>query len=152
CEILTGKALYPGDDPHDALLRAARADLGDAYRRLDGCGADAELIRLAKGCLAAEPSARPRHGGAVAGAGAAYLAGVQERLRAAELTAAAEQAKAAGARAKVRAERRARRLTLGLAASVLLTAALVGGGWVWIERDRAARQAETARQESETRS
>jgi tetratricopeptide (TPR) repeat protein len=152
CEILTGKPPYVGDDMHDVLAQALRSNLGGAVERLDGCGADAELIRLAKDCLAADPAARPRHGGTVAAAVTAYLAGVQERLRAAELTAAAEQAQAAEVRAKARAERRAQRLTVGLAASVVLTAALLAGGWMWVEGDRAARQAERARQESETRS
>ena len=65
--------------------KAARGDLADALARLDACGADAELIALARDCLAAEPEDRPRDAGVVAERITAYLAGVQERLRAAEI-------------------------------------------------------------------
>ncbi|HEX8202497.1 MAG TPA: serine/threonine-protein kinase, partial [Isosphaeraceae bacterium] len=66
CEILTGRPPY--DDPSSArvLERAAAADLADALARLEGCGADVELIGLARGCLAADPTDRPPHAGAVA--------------------------------------------------------------------------------------
>ena len=43
--------------------KAARGDLADALARLDACGADAELIALARDCLAAEPEQRPRERG-----------------------------------------------------------------------------------------
>ena len=59
--------------------KAARGDLADALARLDACGADAELVALARDCLAAEPEDRPRDAGAVAERVTAYLAGVQER-------------------------------------------------------------------------
>ena len=42
------------------------------WRRLDGCGADAELVALAKRCLAADPAGRPRDAGEVAAAVTAY--------------------------------------------------------------------------------
>ena len=42
-----------------------RADLVDAWQRLDSCGADAELVRLTKCCLAVEPSYRLADGAAV---------------------------------------------------------------------------------------
>ena len=76
----------------------------------------------------------------------AHLSGVQERLRAAELARAAESARAdeakrtaEAAEARARAEGRSRRLTAALAASILITATLVGFGWTWAERGRAAR-------------
>ena len=64
---------------------AGQGDLADAFARLDGCGADAELIVLAKDCLAPEREHRPRRAGAVVERVTAYLSGVQERLRRAEL-------------------------------------------------------------------
>jgi serine/threonine-protein kinase len=136
CEILTGRPPFAGRDM-DALLQAAFAELADARARLDASGADPELIRLAEECLAEERDARPRDAGAVAKAMTAYLAGVQERLRGAEVERAAAQAKAAEARAKAAAERRARRLTVGLAAALLLLAVLAAGGWLWLEQRRA---------------
>jgi superkiller protein 3 len=142
CVVLTGQP--PG------------AKLADALARLEGSGADAELLWLARECLAAEPAGRPRDAGEVAARLTAYRAGVQERLRAAELERAAAQARADEAqarvaaesrekeaaqalakeeRAKVLAERKARRRTLWLAAAVsVLLLAGVGGGLVWLQQ------------------
>jgi serine/threonine-protein kinase len=140
CEILTGKPPFTGQDMN-VLLQAAAGDIADACARLDASGADPELVRLAKQCLARDRDARPRDAGAVARAMTAYLAGVQERLRSAEVERAAAQAKAAEARAKAAAERRAHRLTLGLAAALLLLGALAGGGWLWLEQRRSTTSA-----------
>src|SRR5205085_1237510 len=82
---LTGQPPYAGGDTAVVLARAARADLAGAYGRLDGCVGPPELVALAKQCLAAEPEARPRGGGAVAGAVARHLARAAERPRAADL-------------------------------------------------------------------
>ena len=56
CEILTGEPAFTGRSSAEILRKAARGDLADALARLDACGADAELIALAKDCLA--PSRR----------------------------------------------------------------------------------------------
>src|SRR5262249_47881697 len=128
--------------------------VADAFARLEACGADAELIALAKRRLAPDREQRPRDASEVAAAVLAYQAGVEERARKAELDwaaaearAVAEQARAEEAQARVaaekkqaeeaearaeeatakaRAERRARRVTLGLAAALLLL--VIGGG------------------------
>jgi serine/threonine-protein kinase len=73
-----------------------------------------------------------------------YLAGVQDRLHEAELSRAAESARAHEAEAKVSAERRARRLTAALAATVLVAGALGGAGWRWVELQRLERVRETS--------
>jgi tetratricopeptide (TPR) repeat protein len=120
------------------------AKLVDAFARLEGSGADAELVRLTRECLAAEPAGRPRDAGEVAARVTAYRAGVQERLQAAELERTAAQARAEEERAKVLAERKARRRTLWLAAAVsllLLTGASAGLVW-WQQRSEAVRAAE----------
>ena len=145
-------------------------------------GRTTELTALAGHCLTADAEQRPRNAGEVARQMTAYLSGVQERLRAAELARAAEEARAEEARAtaaaaeraraaeearadearaaaiasdgRARAERRALRMTVGLAASVLIATALGAAGWTWIERDRVARiatrsaQVNTALQEA----
>jgi serine/threonine-protein kinase len=129
CEILTGRPPAAG---------GAEEGLAAAHERLGACGADPELVRLARQCLAAEPGDRPRDAGEVARAVSAYLAGVQERLRAAEVERAAAQAREAEARAKAAAERRARRTAVGLAASLLLLAGLAGAGWYVLQQERAA--------------
>jgi len=136
CEVLTGRPPFAGRDGAELLARAKACDHGEALSRLEACSAGAELVRLAKGCLAPEPCERPRDAGVLAKALAAYLAGVQERLRGAEVEKAAAQARAAEARATVAAERRARRRAAWLAVAVLLLALLGGGGGLWWERQR----------------
>ena len=64
---------------------AERGDVADAFARLDACGADGELVALARRCVAAAPKDRPRDAGAIVTALSAYQAGVQERLKIAEV-------------------------------------------------------------------
>jgi serine/threonine-protein kinase len=139
CEGLTGLPAFVGRTPGEIQRRSARGDLADAFARLAACGADAGLIELARACLAAERDDRPRDAGAVAARLSAYLAGVQERLRAAELARAAESARAEEAEARAQAERRARRMTMALAASVLGMTTLSGLAFTLVARQRQAR-------------
>jgi serine/threonine-protein kinase len=139
CQILTGQPPFTGKSA-EAQRKAQAGRLDDAYARLDGCGADAELLALAKRCLAAEPWDRPRHAGEVAEQVTEYQHAVAERLRQTELARAAEEARAIEARATAAQERRAKRMTLALAASVLLTMALSGGGWLWLRAEREDRR------------
>jgi tetratricopeptide (TPR) repeat protein len=150
CEVLTGRPPYTGSTREEIRAQAARGDLAAARGRLDACGAEAELIALAKDCLAAEPGDRLRDAGEVARRMTAYLAGVQERLRAAELARVEAQTRAAE-------ERKRRRVTVALAASVLVTASVIGGGWAYLSRqqlrraaqlDLALREAEVLRDEA----
>jgi serine/threonine protein kinase len=60
CVTLTGQP------PFTRAGQAAAGDLEDAFARLDGCGADAELIALAKACLAPAQEARPADAAEVA--------------------------------------------------------------------------------------
>ena len=146
CEMLTGAPAFRGDSGIEILRAAGRADTAAAIDRLGRCEADVELIALARDCLAAEAKDRPSDAGAVATRITAYLAGVQERLRGAELARAAEAARAEEAEAKAAVERRARRLTRALAATVLLAGGLGVAGWRWVELERLNRTREaTAR-------
>jgi len=120
CEILTGQPAFTGRTSEETLRKAVRGDVADAFARLDVCGAERELIDLARHCLAAEPDDRPRQAGAVAARITAYLTGMQERLRQAELARVEERAR--------------RRLTMAVAASVLGLFVLGGGGWAWLAR------------------
>src|SRR5262249_45353358 len=43
CEVLTGQSPYAGPDRVAVLRQARRAELEDAWRRLDACGADEDL-------------------------------------------------------------------------------------------------------------
>jgi serine/threonine-protein kinase len=152
CEILSGQPPYVGRSSDEVRRKAARADLADALARLAGCGAEGELIDLARTCLAPEPLDRPRDAAQVAEAVSAYRAGVAERLRRAELARVEEQARAEQehqarilTEARVVQERRARRLTAALVASVLALAALAGGSWWWLDRQDRDRTARVAR-------
>ncbi|HZY91137.1 MAG TPA: serine/threonine-protein kinase, partial [Gemmataceae bacterium] len=144
CEILTGRPPYVAPNREAIQRKAVRADLADAWARLDGCGADAELVALARRCLAAEPADRPADAAAVADAVAAYLAGVEERLRRAELERAAAQVKA-------EEERKRRKLVAGLAAALLLLVAGGGGGAWWLQQRRQTADAAVARALDEAR-
>jgi serine/threonine-protein kinase len=84
CEILTGKPPYVGRSGEEVRRKACNGDLAEATARLDGCGADHELIALTKGCLAAEASDRPKDAQEVAEGLSAYLTSVQERVQVAE--------------------------------------------------------------------
>jgi serine/threonine-protein kinase len=136
CEILTGKPPYVGE-PDEIRADAAVARTAGALARLDASGADPELCAICKRCLEAERDARPRDASALTGAIAAFLAGLEHRARAAEIA-------VAEARGKVENERKARRLTLALALSIVATLAVASGAAIWMQRQRALRQAETA--------
>lgn len=113
-QILTGKA--PNRQSKTELLTVD-------FALLESCGADKELISLTKDCLNEDLQFRPPHAGSVAESMSDYLASVQQRLHEAELAQAASQAKAAE-------ERKARRLTMTLAAVTILFLAI--GSFFWI--------------------
>jgi hypothetical protein len=61
CVTLTGQP------PYTRAQQVLEGDVREALARLDGCGADADLIELAKACLAPAPGARPADAAEVAG-------------------------------------------------------------------------------------
>jgi len=117
CEILTGEPPHRGGDSVTLLKKAACGDLDDAHARIDACGAEHELAELAKRCLQAKKSDRPANAGELAASVGSYLASIEQRARAAELSAAEERARAAH-------ERKARRLTLVLAGVAVISIAV----------------------------
>src|SRR5262249_34287555 len=76
---------YVGPTKPDVIRQAREADLAGAYARLEKCGADAELIALARDCLSAEPNDRPPDASAVEKRLTGYLTSVQERVGQGEL-------------------------------------------------------------------
>src|SRR5262245_7092985 len=78
CVILTGQP------PYMRAQQMLAGDLTEAFARLDGCGADAELIGLAKACLAPAPESRPADAAEVAGRVKRYRDGVAARKAQAE--------------------------------------------------------------------
>jgi tetratricopeptide (TPR) repeat protein len=149
CEILTGRPPYTGETS-DPLFEAAEGQLNAAMERLAACGADDDLVALARHCLAPDPAERPRHAGPVAQAIGDHLAAVEERARRAEIAAAEEHAQAKVERARERQarhqaewERRGRRRTPVLAAVVLLAVVLGIGGHIVKAREDHARAEQT---------
>ncbi len=138
CEVLTGSPAYTGRNGAEVMRKAEFADISDALARLGACGADPELVALAKKCLAREPEDRPRDASGVALAVADHLAGVQDRLRKAEIARAEAAARAVAERAK-------RKLTAALAAAVILAGAVGGGSFLAFRLDRQAKLAEADR-------
>jgi Tfp pilus assembly protein PilF len=131
CAILTGKPPYRGKDGQSLFKQAQEADLTEAWDRLDACGTDVELVRLARACLAPRREDRPQDAGEVATAVTTYLASVQERL---------QQARVAAAQAEVRAREERKRRRLGFAVFLLVIGFAAAG--LWYLRDRERREAE----------
>ena len=158
CEILTGKPPYVAKTGTEVYRLASRGKLSDAFSRLETCGADVELIALTKQCLELEPVDRPRDAGVLAERMAGHLELVQQKLQEAEVERAAEAARADAEAAQGAAERqraeaesarataeiKRRRTSLALATSLLLLVGLGGGGWLYLERGEAQRQAKEA--------
>jgi eukaryotic-like serine/threonine-protein kinase len=115
---------YAGDTADEVCHQAVAGDLREVQTRVDACGADEALRLLAKRCLAADRDARPADAGIVARDLTEYMASAQERLRRAEVERASAEGRAEESRAKAMAERRARRLTLALAAALLVGAGI----------------------------
>ena len=146
-EIMTGNPAFTGRTPDEIQRKAARGDLAVAFSRLDACGADHELVALAKACLSPDRDARPRDAGEIARSIGIYRAGVDERLRAAEISRSAEAARAEealrtaqAAQAQVTAERKARRLTAALTALILILGVVLGGAAFRVTQQRQVRQ------------
>ena len=138
CEILTGYPPYHREESQGNTLTDAalgRTDL--ASDRLDACTADAELVELTRECLLAPPAARPHHAGVLAERLQEHLTSVEERARAAQIEAAVQ--------------RRGRKLTVALAATILVASLGSGGGWLWVQQKEIAREREVARRDENVR-
>jgi serine/threonine protein kinase len=119
CVIQTGQPPYT-PAKGDVLRQARQGQLGDAEARLNVSKADGELIALARACLAADKEGRPDDAAIAGQAVVAYQAGVQDRLRSAELERTASQVKAA--------EERKRRKVVARFLSAIIASVVVGAG------------------------
>ena len=125
CEILTGERPYAGDDLWQQVLHAR---LDNAVGRLRTSEADAELTELCISCLAPDPDDRPEDGAAVAEAVREYQDAVSQRLQQEQTARAAAETRAIEEAKRTKVERSKRRLTLALAAAVVVL--LFGAGVV----------------------
>jgi tetratricopeptide (TPR) repeat protein/serine/threonine protein kinase len=152
CEILTGAPPFAAPSATQSHHLALGEELADVYARLEGCGADAELVWLAKHCLAPDREDRPPAAAAVAEAVACYQQELQRRLKQAEIERASAQARAEEEQkrrqveeGRVREERKRRRVQLYLAAAVVVL--LLGGLWFWGQQVRRAERQQYVRRE-----
>ena len=151
CVISTGKPPYSAKDSEAVRLLAIRGQLEECLARLDACGAEPELVLLAKRCLAANPADRPRNAGEVAAAVAGLRAAADERARQAELekVRAEGELRAAEVRTAEQWKRRKVQAALGLAFTALV---VLGGAFAWWQdRQAAERRAERDRDEADRR-
>jgi serine/threonine protein kinase len=109
CVILTGQSPYGASSGEDLFHKAVHGELSAAYARLDGCGADAELVALAKRCLAAQPEDRPADASTVVQEIKAYQDRLEQRVQRDRDERVAAEARAEAERQRAEAERRARR-------------------------------------------
>ncbi len=133
-EILTGDPPYVGTSGTEILRLAARGKVGPCFDRLDASEADAEIVELAKSCLAPETEDRPGGGVELAERMSGYLESVQNRLRESEV-------KRAATATRVQEERKRRRVSYALVIAVFLMVLMGGGGWLYLEQQVSARQA-----------
>ena len=142
--ILTGSPPFVAISAESIRVKAAQGDVGDCYARLDGCGADPELVVLAMQCLSPKRDDRPSNAGEVATAVAALRAAADERARQAEL-----DLIEAAARSVERRKRR--RIWIGAAAALAVVVLLgsMGVAWQWCKAVAAGELAEKRRGEAE---
>ena len=130
CAILTGHPPYASGRGEESLkLMAVRWETEEAFARLDACGADPEVVKLAKGCLAKRPEDRPADARAVANILAGLRAAADDRVRQAEL-------------GKVRADTRRRvMMWAGSIVAAVLTVGIAGTLVGLVEANRQKREA-----------
>jgi tetratricopeptide (TPR) repeat protein len=133
--ILTGRAPFAAGSAETVRVLSAQGNLKECFARLEGCGADPELVALCRRCLAPSPADRPADAGEVARAVAALRAAADERARRAEL----ERVRA---EADARAQQQKRRTQLAVAAGLLGLVIVGGGGWLALRGQAAARRAD----------
>jgi len=144
CEILTGSPPYNGE-ANEVFTQASMARLDDAIERIEGSGADQEIIDITRRCLAPAPQARFQHAGELAKAVGDYMGAAEEKAQQARLAAARAEEHAIAANTIARQEKKARRLTLALATAAVVLVAVGSGFWLQRSKARAAALAETAR-------
>ena len=131
CAMLTGQPVFVGIDAESTRQLAAKGKVGDAFARLDACGAEPEVRALAKRCLAIEPSERPANGYEVAKIVAKLRRDADDRAKQAEI-------------GKVRSDTRRRVLTWSAAAVFVVLSAGAIASWVLANQAREAEKATAA--------
>jgi hypothetical protein len=139
--ILTGRPPFAAGSAETVRVLSAQGKLDECFARLDGCGADPELVALCRRCLAPSPAERPADAGEVARAVGALRAEADERARRAELERVRAEGERVAAELRAAEQRKRRRVQLALAGAVGLLL-LAGLAFAWWARERHARNAE----------
>ena len=147
--ILTGRPPFVADTAETTRVMAARGEVGDCFARLDACGADPELVALAKRCLAPKRDARPADAGEVAKAVATLRAAADERARQAELDKVRVEGEKAAAEVQSAEQRKRRRVQAALGMTFTALVVLAGLALWW--NDRTASERRREREVAETR-
>jgi serine/threonine protein kinase len=140
--ILTGRPPFVSTSPETTRVKAAQGDVAECFAKLDGCGAEPELIALCKCCLSPKQNDRPTNAEEVAIAVAEHRAAAAERARQAELDS-----------VKSAEKRKRRRTQFVLAAVGIVLLAAIGVGSVlaslWRNAEEAKSKALAAQEETE---
>lgn len=153
CHVLTSMPPYIGDTP--LLTLAKKWQVGDAFIRLDECGAHPELINLCKQCLSEQTTARPMDGRTLAELVASHRTRLEERAQANERDRVASEARAEEeAKTRREAMRRIKVERVMMVMGVIFLLAVVVAGWWKISHDADLRTKEANRKaiENERRS
>src|SRR5262245_18717314 len=140
--VLTGQPPFVADTSESARVKGAQGDVSECFARLEGCGADPDLVALCKRCLAPRPEDRPADAGEVARAVAALRAAADERARRAEVE--RVQAEGEARAAEARAAEQGKRRRMLLVASGIIAVVLLAGLSVSLWQMQRALQAEAA--------
>jgi tetratricopeptide (TPR) repeat protein len=136
--ILTGRPPFVADSGEDTRVLAAMGRVDECFSRMDGCGAEPELVTLAKWCLAADRDRRPAEAGVVARAVAAFRSAVEDRARRAELHRVRLEGERATAEARAAERRKRRRLWVGGATAVAVVTVAALAAVVAVEAHKSA--------------
>ncbi len=147
--ILTGRPPFAAGSADTTRVQAAQGDVAECFARLDGCGAEPELVALCKRCLSPRPADRPAHAGEVAAAVAEFRAQAEARARQAELDRVKAEGERATAEATAAEGRKRRRVQVWLAAAAVLIVAGAGGVAVWRVDEEGKKRTEAVRLEGE---
>ncbi len=125
-EVLTHQRLYRGGSAGEVLGQAAAGDLSVSIDILEASPVDQELRDLCQRCLRVDPHNRPADASEVADQIAGYLAGVQDRLKQAEI-----QRREALIRADEEVKRRKTLSWMAVAIATISILGISGVLWQW---------------------
>ena len=130
-EILTGKPPYVADEATKIFRMASRGKLDECFERLEASGTDSQLIEITKQALAPEVDDRLADADELSQLITAYLEGVQDRLKQAELDKVEAQTRS-------EEERRRKKLYVAIAGLLLLITCSGVIGAVLVARQQTA--------------